>query len=402
MDSHVIFHIEVKPNAVVKDELILCVTSIRRANEDVLYLVPDKLQAEDRHVELFNLPVVITAVKNLSKEGQYRNVRVTLKDPLKKIYMDEDGNFVFENEFLVETGVKSRRSEILKGPPLLTADADVFSKTQLIEILNALKVAEEKAGKTSSPEDQLRKVEKQFSIEKYNGKQKAKDWLDNFEAECSRYNIVDPAQKVKCLKLFMEERAMDWYQGNKIKLSQDSWTEWSESFVKVFSEKGWSKLRYAYGYKYLTGSMIEYALKKERMLLEIESTMSTPTRISLIVLGLPLGVQDKLDRELLLSTDDLVNKLGQFDFASKTSRAAGAGDEKGSERKTPAKRGQEAEKFIEKKPCHICESLNFPGRFHAPDKCRNKDRVAGKMKINASEVTLNEAGSGVGLEIQGN
>ena len=122
---------------------------------------------------------------------------------------------------------------------------------------------------------------------------------------------MDQAQKVKCLRLFLEGRATDWYQANRIKLPQGDWSELSASFVKVFSEKGWSKIRYAYDCRYLTGSLIEHALKKECLLLEVESKMSLVSRTNLIVLGLPWHVQDKLDRESITDTDDLINKLGQ-------------------------------------------------------------------------------------------
>ena len=68
-----------------------------------------------------------------------------------------------------------------------------------------------------------------------------------------------------------------------------------------------------YNYKYINGSLIDYALKKERLLLEIENSMSNMSRINLIVMGLPLNIQDKLDKEEITNTDLLMNRIRMYD-----------------------------------------------------------------------------------------
>lgn len=49
-------------------------------------------------------------------------------------------------------------------------------------------------------------------------------------------------------------------------------------------------------------------MEKERLILTIENT-----RINLIVIGLPIPIQDGIDKEMIHSTDDLTRILGQYE-----------------------------------------------------------------------------------------
>ena len=238
--------------------------SLKRPNETVKYLVPRDKQTEKNHALLFRLPTVQNAKKSMTKVGHYRNLRLTLAGDLLETYLDEDGNFVFQNFYLEES--PDIQEKKLKTP---TA-SDSFSSFPF----------EEK-------DDRLKHVEKKFLIEKFNGKQKAADWLDSFEEECARYSIEENVQKVKCPKLFLQDRAIDWYDATAIKIGKGDWSVWQTSSLKVFASKGWAQVRYAHNFKHLSGSLIEYALKKEKLILEVESRMTVISRINLIVMGLP-------------------------------------------------------------------------------------------------------------------
>jgi len=111
----------------------------------------------------------------------------------------------------------------------------------------------------------------------------------------------------------LEESAKEWYFSNLRKLSLSQWPEWSISFLLVYADKSWSNVRFAYNYKYINGSIMEYALKKERLILDIESSMSNISRINLIFIGLPLNIQDKLDKEEITNTDLLMNRIRMYD-----------------------------------------------------------------------------------------
>jgi len=120
-------------------------------------------------------------------------------------------------------------------------------------------------------------------------------------------------KKVQSLGLFLEEGAKEWYSSNLRKLALNNWSEWSISLLLVYADKSWSNVRFAYNYKYINGSLIDYALKKERLLLEIESSISNMSRINLIVMGLPFNIQDKLDKEEIINTDLLMNRIRMYE-----------------------------------------------------------------------------------------
>ena len=94
-------------------------------------------------------------------------------------------------------------------------------------------------------------IEKIFSIEKFSGKEKATEWLTSFENECERHELTDDTMKIKFLKLFLIDNALDWYKSNVIKLGNERCSSCSTSFMKVYADKGWAKVRHAYSYRYL-------------------------------------------------------------------------------------------------------------------------------------------------------
>ncbi|GBP36065.1 hypothetical protein EVAR_29196_1 [Eumeta japonica] len=91
---------------------------------------------------------------------------------------------------------------------------------------------------------------------------------------------------------------------------ESEWNKWEKNFCDTFANKGWSPIRYALAFKYQTGSLLDYALKKEKLLLEVRKSIDTGTLIDLIALGLPNYLTDKIDRETLQETEDLYNELG--------------------------------------------------------------------------------------------
>ena len=174
MEPQVTFHIEVKLNPKDAGELILCVVSLKRSTEDIVYLIPRGLQEESLHGALFKLPQVSKAVKNLTEIGQYRNLRITLRDPVRKFYMDADENFVFADEYLEEAEVTVSAEFKNKG----TASSSVLDpilKTEFMQLMESLKMEKSRKSPEELPEHKLNTVGTTLSIEKFNAKQKAKD-----------------------------------------------------------------------------------------------------------------------------------------------------------------------------------------------------------------------------------
>lgn len=360
-------HIVVKPTTT--DERVRCLEWIKFTEDDNAFRFPLRAQMEEYHKDLFNLAIVKNSVKNMDRPGQFRNLKLILKEPLRGKYIDEVENFYFGECFLEEIDIK--KTEDTKKKSAASQLEDILAK------LNG-----------QSKELKWSEIERKFSIGKFSGKQNASEWLKNFLTECSRHKVDDDEKKIKCLKLFLEEGALEWYKSNAIKLEDEPWKVWSESFLKVFADKGWLKVRQAYSYKYLAGSVIDYALKKERMILEIESHATDTSRINQIVVGLPFHIQDKLDREEIQTTDDLMNKLRQYEYIPKKSsgRSVTRVNTTEDEFTNVASRTKyNPGKVFEKKPCAICESKGYPGRFHPLERCRNRNKQDEKLDINLHE-----------------
>lgn len=166
----------------------------------------------------------------------------------------------------------------------------------------------------------------------------------------------------------MKNSAEEWYRSSKMKLPDDDWSPWAESFTTVFGDKGWSKVRYAFSFKFMSGSFVDYALKKERLILEVEKKMTVTTRIKLIVVGLPIEIQDKLDKEEIDSTDVLINLLGRYERKTQQRRESNKDERAQRDHKTNPLES------VEKKPCHICDSLKLYNRFHPPERCFNRNK----------------------------
>ena len=155
-------------------------------------------------------------------------------------------------------------------------------------------------------EESLREVEQKFLINIFNGKQEASTWINVFEKECIRFKIFDGTTRVEVLKLFIDGNVKEWYSANLMKLSLSDWETWKKSFLLIYGKKTWSSIRTAFNYKYLFGSLIDFVLKKERLLFDADNRIPELFRIYQIVYSLPLEIQNKLERDKINTIDDLV------------------------------------------------------------------------------------------------
>lgn len=132
----------------------------------------------------------------------------------------------------------------------------------------------------------------------------------------------------------------------------------------------------------MNGSLLDYALKKEKLLLQTEPTMSDRSRINHIVVGLPFYIQDRLDKEEIQTTEQLMNQLRRYTQAYPKKK----GDEikSSSDRTKRDTSSSERKGFMEKRPCTICQSKGYPGRYHPLDLCRNKG-YSEEKRVNLNE-----------------
>ncbi|GBP89006.1 hypothetical protein EVAR_36600_1 [Eumeta japonica] len=274
----------------------IAITSIA-TKDDKVFLIPEDYQAVTLHKHIQTLKLFTTVKNTLKKRNQVRNVWIKTTQELLQTYVDEDGNMIFQDQFLEET-----TSEKLANKN--------SSEDPMVKILEKLVEDHQNKEKQS-----LKKLSDRFIIEKFDGKNSsASRWMEVFEKECARFGIEEDAEKIEILRLFLEKSCTDWYSSMMIKQGLDSeWSEWKTIFLHTYTNKGWNTSKYALSFKYQSGSLLDYAVKKERLLLEVRKTMDEGTLIDIIADGLPDFITDRINKEDILHTKDLFNELGKLE-----------------------------------------------------------------------------------------
>ncbi|XP_029162652.1 uncharacterized protein LOC114934183 [Nylanderia fulva] len=244
---------------------VIVVKSITN-EENISFSVPDCLQPMKYHQHLVSLPDFKKVKKTLVRRGQTRKVWFSLDKTTLSIYKDTSGNMVIEDYILEEIpDLKEQQQQQQSTPQKLDEN--------LIKILEKL-VEKEGSQQKLKNNPNLSKVSEKFVIDKFNGKNvSVNQWLLTYESECDRLGITKDIEKIEILRLFLEDTCKDWYSSMLIKHTLDSmWNTWKENFLETFADKGWSPIIHALNYRFLSGSLLDYALKKERLLLETTKT----------------------------------------------------------------------------------------------------------------------------------
>lgn len=342
--------VQVKLHLVLRTEpdgktMKIRILSIAEINDPITYAFPYEYQEIEQHPELGKLQTVKRTCSSLKKRNQFRNIKISLPPDIVPLYMDSDRNFIFRDYTLEE--VQMDKSEELGNE----------SMSEFKQFINGLQQKTIDSGSMT----------RSFVLEVFKGKsQNAEYWMRNFESECDRHGILSDEKKIEALRLFLAENGEEWFSAAHVKLSSvGTWLSYRESFLQTFSDEGWINVRMAFGYKFLGGSLLEYALRKEKLLLEVDPEMSIKTRIYLIVVGLPIYVQDRIDKGEINSTENLMSHLRKLEsLVNKKNQKATV--------KTVT--SNPIVSSVEKKPCFICERLGKPGRYHPTELCRNKIR----------------------------
>lgn len=288
------FEFVVKPSEDPKTNII-CLTSLTDVR-NYTYLLPEALQSVKLHETLVKTQAYKKVRNTLQKRHDKRQVWITLTPEISQEYIDEDGNICFKGYLLEEIPPEQQQ----------TPSAGI-SEVTLTKILESFVETKKDISNLKS----IRKLSEKIVIEKFNRlTSNVSQWIEIFERECIRNCIDEDSMKIEALRFFIEDSCLDWYSSMLIKYTVDSqWLIWKENFCETFAARGWSSIRYAILFKYKQGSLLEYALKKEKLLLEINKLMDKPTLIDLIATGLPNFIADKIDRSNLKETKDLFNNL---------------------------------------------------------------------------------------------
>ena len=325
------------------------------------FSIPGDLQEIAGHSELMKLPKVKRAADDCEKSAKCLKIKVKQSDELKSVYYDQDGDLAYSGhnleEFRQVEGRDSALEELLKQ--LLINGSEDEKKKERIK---------------------MKDLKKLFLIEKYESKSNAVHWMERFEKECSRLDIADEWRS-EALKLCIDDNLSDWFAGNTVKHERSDWKVWKKSFVDTYTNKGWSNIVSAHEFKYLGGSLIEYANAKERKLLDADKDMYEKLRVYLIICGMPAELACEFDGDPVTFAG-LINELKEI-------------DKKVMNRKPGAKKRAAADEidkrlaakmFEKKKPCGFCEMIGYKGNFHRLEDCKNKAKYeTAKREVNFIE-----------------
>ncbi|KAK2577719.1 hypothetical protein KPH14_012880 [Odynerus spinipes] len=159
----------------------------------------------------------------------------------------------------------------------------------------------------------------------------------------------------------------------------ESFEVWKKSMLESFRETGWRKYREAYSFRYIGGSLIDYALRKENLLVNLRSNFPIDILIDLIITDLPIYIQDRIDRTEVTSIEEMLGELRKLEGLVQRKKTSNYT----SNSETNNQRGGRTN---EKKPCPYCEAKGFPGRFHSETICRLKQRDANRDPKNIKTV----------------
>ncbi|GLV61224.1 hypothetical protein CBL_21053, partial [Carabus blaptoides fortunei] len=213
---------------------VYSITSIA-TTDNKIYAIPEELQPAGYHKEIIKTAAYNKIKNSLKKRYQIRRIWITMTDELEKTYIDEDGNLQFEDQFLEEID----KEQLPAAHPKETSTWE--------KILEKLMENTQANGQQS-----LKHVAEKFVIEKFTSKNSnAKQWIDIFEKECSRFNVTSDEKKIEIFRLFIDKSCVDWYSSMIIKLTINSeWALWKSKFCESFANKGWNPVIYALLYKY--------------------------------------------------------------------------------------------------------------------------------------------------------
>ncbi|XP_039312410.1 uncharacterized protein LOC120359337 [Solenopsis invicta] len=211
-----------------KDEKtnIIAITSIS-TEEGKRYVLPAEFRHIGYHKELMKTENYNKLKNTLKTRHQKRKVWIKMTEDLKKIYIDEDQNLQFENQYLEE--IDEDKSE------------DKTQKDNLTKILEKLVESSQRKEEKKN----LKQISEKFMIEKFTSKHSnTKQWLETFEKECTRFDIIEDETKIEILRLFLDKSCSDWHSATLTKLTvQAGWDEWKDRFLETFADKGWSTVK---------------------------------------------------------------------------------------------------------------------------------------------------------------
>lgn len=359
MSSKVWFTFASEASVVDSKKTVLNVKSLHVTENGPRFVFPEELQNSTEHEALMELSAPKSVQKAIGRvRGKFRTVKISLPADLYAKYFDDDENPVFR-EYLLEQYCPPFPSSITSTGSIISEQREIASKS----------------------EKSLSSLVKDIVIEKFGSKRlNASSWIDTLESECTRLGIPE-SRFWEVIRLFLEGAALDWYQSKRLTLIDASWARWKDSFLDSFAPRGWSDARFAFSFRFQSGSFADYALKKENLLLNFHSRMDEKMKITHIVLGLPFFIQEKIDPAEIESVSKLLLKLNSLD---RPARSISSSDKSNSSSPFSSLKSR----FSPPSLCLYCSKKGLQ-HYHSENNC--------KIKISDLEKSKNKSFS-VGFE----
>jgi hypothetical protein len=348
MTVKVRFMFVLEASATSSQTTVLNVKQMQIEGDTEIYVFPPELQSSDNHTELMATASARSARKSLTLRGNYRNPHITLTDTVAALYIDADGNPVFGGEMLA---------------PLDDDDtSSMHSKKS--------SVPQDTSAVISPPTKSLSTILKDAVLEKFGSStNNANMWIETFESECRRLEITSE-RFWEAIRPFLEGPAIDWFNAARISLkTSPAWDRWRSSFLDAFATKGWSDARTSFNFRFIGGSLAEYALKKQSLLVNFNPKMDDATKIALIVAGLPLSVQERLERSEIDSVSKLLSKINSLERPVRPQFSSSSFPRTHNSNRTVYSTKNLSRSNV---PCPYCEKKGFPNLLHPETECRRK------------------------------
>ena len=332
---------------------IVIVQSIHINGAEEAYLLPPEAQPISLHTELLKNSTVSRTVKAMTQRGQNRRLIVELDGALKEVYLDNDGNLMFGEHFLVEVEPESLKP--VAPPRILNSAAS--------------------AGIQEHAHDQkksLQSITKDMVLVKYANKtQNAEVWLRSFNSECDRLGVVKN-RKAEAMRLFLEKSPLEWFNAQWTTNYEDTWEDWTQNFLEAFGDKGWNEVWSAINLKHTPGtSMSEYIIKKNSLLIDALPEMNEKCRVAIICVGIDWKVREKIDRNSITTQGKLLSEITKWETPQNSyrHRSKGTSQPVGDGRDGKNENGKGPN---DRKPCRWCEKRGFfKGTNHPEKVCWN-------------------------------
>lgn len=363
------------------------------------YAVPTEEKPLGEHKHLMTIPKVKQAASDCTKITttperwpKYRRIKLPISDDLKKLYFDPEGDLVVNGHYLEEINEEFRHDRLPKASKQSAQPSDEHTGQQNTDLKALLERLVDNKIEVKKERElvKLRDLKNLFLINEYNGKANASQWMNQFIKECERLEISE-AMRSEALRMFVGKNLNDWFLANAMKLQQDDWRGWKQSFTETYAKRGWSEIKDALLYQHYSGSLVDYANTKERKILEADREMPEKYRVIQIVIGLPAAVREEIDREKTTTFAELVAKLREQEdsvsWKKRTGRDRKQDDSKNWNREKKPDDSVASKLFVKKKPCEFCEMIGFKNNYHRLEDCKNKAKYAAAVKQSKSNDT---------------